>query len=327
MTTIVVIGCGGIGCRHVQALGRLPVQADVHAIDPSDAARARAVGLFRESAAATGSPARIFDASSLEGLPQRLDVVILATQAVHRLAALREVLLGREVGHLVLEKFLFAQRHEFAQARELLAGQQAWVNCPRRLYPGYRSLAEKLEGARFIQLHVTGSARIAPLGTIGIHFADLLERFARPDLLQPDFTLGEPGLVDANRGLQDFSGQLTLRLDDGRALLRHDALADSDAPHLITITSDTLRCVIDERAQRADIAEAAEGWKPKTVEFEVPVQSVLTHHVVQALLGDGRCDLTPYETSARLHIGLFDTVMAAYRGLAGDPFLETLPFT
>jgi hypothetical protein len=327
MTTIAVIGCGGIGCRHIQALGRLPMTAEVHAIDLSDTARARAVDLFRESAANTGSPARILDAGSPGELPQRIDVVIIATRAVHRLAALRDVLKDREIGHLILEKFLFAQRHEFAQARTLLSGHRAWVNCPRRLYPGYRSLAEKLQSARFVHLHVTGSARVAPLGTIGIHFADLLDSFARPAGIELDITLDDPGLVDANRGLQDFSGRLALGMNEGRALLRHDALSDSDAPHLITLTSDLLRCVIDEREQRAELAEAAHGWKTQPIKFEVPVQSMLTHQVVQSLLADGRCGLTPYARSARLHIGLFDTLMSAYRSLAADPFLETLPFT
>jgi predicted dehydrogenase len=328
MTSVAVIGCGGIGCRHVQALGRLSIPADVYAVDPSAEALARTVALFKDSAAVTGSPARVIQMSNVAELPERLDVAILATRAVHRLEAMKGVLHQRSVGHLLLEKFLFARRGEYPRALSLLDATttKAWVNCPRRIYPGYRTLAEELKPSRFVQVHVTGSGRITPVGTIGIHFADLLD-FVRPTQASLKPTLRSAGLVDANRQLQDFSGLLEMDVDEGRGSLRFDALADTDAPHLVTIIADNLRCLINEREQGMEITRAANGWKTERAPFPVPVQSVLTQLVVEELIFHQRCGLTPFDRSVAIHLGMHDVIMAAYRELIGDPSRLELPFT
>ncbi len=328
MTSVAVIGCGGIGCRHVQALGRLSIPVDVYVVDPSAQARARAVALFNESVAATGSTARVTEMSSVAELPERLDVTILATRAVQRLEAMKGVLHERSVGHVLLEKFLFARRDEYPRARALLEGTttKAWVNCARRIYPGYRALAEELTISRFVQVHVTGSARTTPVGTIGIHFADLLD-FFRPTQVSLKLALRSAGLVDANRQLQDFSGLLEMDVDEGRGSLRFDALEHTDAPHLVTIIADNLRCHINEREQRMEITRAANGWKIEQAPFPVPLQSVLTQLVVEELVFHQRCGLTPYDRSSAIHLSMHDVLIASYRELVGDPSRLELPFT
>jgi predicted dehydrogenase len=329
MTSVAVIGCGGIGCRHAQALGRLSIPADVYVVDLSAEARARSVALFNESAAATNSPARVIELSNTDELPEKLDVAILATRALHRLNALRSVLHQRSVKHLLLEKFLYARREDYQLARSLLetSSAKAWVNCPRRIYPGYRALAEELQSSRFVQLHVTGSAHSTPVGTIGIHFADLLDFFRPTSASTFAPTLRSAGLVNANRQLQDFSGLLEMELDEGRASLRFDALAQTEAPHLVTIIADNLRCIINEREQRMEISRAGNGWRSEHTPFPVPVQSLLTQLVVEELVSTQRCALTPYERSASIHLGMHDVIMAAYCSLTGDPSHEELPFT
>jgi predicted dehydrogenase len=325
--TIAVIGCGGIGARHLQALGKLARDATIFAVDPSADALARSTQLFDEARQASASPARLVQFGTAGELPATIDIAIIATRAQHRLVAMQQLLAGRQVRHLVLEKFLFAKRQDFPVANALVAasGSRAWVNCPRRVYPGYRAIAAGLAGAHFVDIQVSGGARNAPIGTIGIHFADLLDHFGGAASPSRDARLQRPGLVEANRQLRDFSGLLEKR--SGNATLRFAAIADTDAPHLVTIATDQARWIIHERDQIQQVAKAESGWKLETQRFEVPVQSALTNLIAESLLACDDCGLPGYARSAVVHADLLDTLLDAYRSLEGDPFLEQLPFT
>ncbi|MEO5882994.1 MAG: hypothetical protein ABIQ06_11320 [Caldimonas sp.] len=326
---IAVIGCGGIGSRHLQALGKLAIDADVFAVDLSTEATNQAGQFFLESKKVAGSPAALHRAHDLSALPARLDVAIVATQASARLGAMSALLSGRSIGHLVLEKFLFARRHDFDAARRLLVDERmrVWVNCPRRIYPGYRAIAEQLSDSTFVSLHVSGGARSAPLGTIGIHFADLLDFLSVSDSATLKATLHSATLVPANRNLQDFGGTLEMSSSDGRSRLRYEAIAATDAPHLVSIVSDRAQFIVREREQVVQAATSAEQWRSSSMPFPVPYQSELTNLVVAELLSSGSCGLTPYARSAAVHATLFDVLIDAYRTLRNDAYIEELPFT
>jgi predicted dehydrogenase len=326
--SIAVIGCGSIGSRHIQALGKLNIGAVVYGLDLSGAAVERAAALFEESKRTTRSPAAFVGAHAYSELPGTLDVAIVATRANVRLSSIEQLLEGRQIRHLVLEKFLFVRREHFATARRLLSPlpTTVWVNCPRRIYAGYRDIAEQLRHARFVSMHVSASARIAPIATIGIHFADLLEFLCGGSLPSLRMSLRDASVVPGNRQLSDFAGILEVTCP-GRAHLRYDAIVDTDAPHLVSIISDKARYVIEEREQRMHWSSAATAWKLETREFPIPVQSALTHLLVEELLWNGSCGLTPYAISAAIHVALFDSIIDAFRVIEDDPLIEELPIT
>jgi predicted dehydrogenase len=328
MKTIAVIGCGGIGMRHVEALGAMTTPAHVYAVDPRPEAAQRAAALFEASRSAAGGHGTCEASDAIAKLPANLDLAILATTAQIRLACLEELLRSRTVGAIVLEKYLFTKISDYPRAHELLDARldSVWVNCSRRMYPGYREIAAQLAGARYIDVRASGRAATAPVGTIAIHFVDLLAMLAADPKIELDVRTERIALMPTRRGLDDFSGIVTARSSDGRYQLRFAALTDTEANLNVTIESDRGWFVIQEWNQRAFVATPASDGKLVEQAFSVPFQSKLSDLVADSILTTGRCDLTPYTESAALHLALLQPLLNAYRGL-GHPDAAAVPFT
>src|SRR4051812_17510148 len=104
IAVLAVIGCGTVGSRHVQALGRIDRPAVVHLVDPSAAARERAVGLCRQEMA-SGSMVSLVEHALIDDLPGEIDIVIVATVASLRRTVLESLIAKARVRYAVLEKF------------------------------------------------------------------------------------------------------------------------------------------------------------------------------------------------------------------------------
>jgi len=325
---IAIVGCGGIGARHAQALGRTVFDTVVYALDPDERATERAAALFADSKKATGSPATIVRCHHYAELGSPLDVAIVATRASERLRSLEQLLEVGAVRHLILEKFLFSRRDHFAIAKALLnrLGVSAWVNCPRRIYPGYQEIATRMQDSRFVHIEVSASAKVAPIGTIGIHFVDLLQFLCGSCTAPTRLSLTDAQLVPGNRNLSDFSGMLEAFYGSKR-LLRYAAIAETDAPLVVSIVGDNIRYVVDESNQCIYASSAQNRWRFEMGEFPVPLQSGLTHAVAEDLIATGTCGLTPYCDSAAVHVAMLDAILCSYRAIEDDLFLEELPFT
>ena len=119
--SVAVIGCGGIGARHLQSLARLKGPATVYAVDPLPDALERSRLLFDEWQPAIGHPKpQLILLTDIDELPISLDLAIIATQAHHRLSVIKTLLGVSPPRHLVLEKFLFSTRSEFATGTQIL---------------------------------------------------------------------------------------------------------------------------------------------------------------------------------------------------------------
>jgi hypothetical protein len=312
----------------VEALGRLTRPAVIHALDPNPDALVRAKDLFRNSCSSSGARNEFVSCKEFTELPARLDLAIVATRAGDRLWALQQLLERRDVEYLILEKFLYSRREDYAEAAGLLESHsgRVWVNCPRRVYPGYAHLAQLLRNDGFVQVDVTCDALQAPLGTIGIHFLDLLDFLCAPSNAMPLISVDQLEVVDANRGMHDFAGCLNALYPRSGAL-RYRATTGSEAPMFVSITSDRRRFVIDERGQQMYASSPESEWSTRAEPFPVPLQSFLTDRIASELLSSGNCGLTPYSRSMILHLSLFDPIMDGYRRIMGDPLAVQVPFT
>src|SRR5690606_30556452 len=75
---------------------------------------------------------------------------------------------------LILEKVLFQRIADFATiARVLDEGRVAtWVNCPRRMWPAYRQLRDRLKGEAIASIEMSGAHW--DIGCNAIHCIDLI---------------------------------------------------------------------------------------------------------------------------------------------------------
>ncbi|URK88865.1 Gfo/Idh/MocA family oxidoreductase [Rhizobium sp. RCAM05350] len=99
-----VVGCGNIGRRHIEALAAAGVPMRVIGIEPGAGARAQAETLV--AVFANGSTVL----ADMDHVPDTVDLVIIATSAAHRRAAFETMLSRCTPKAVILEKVLFTTR-------------------------------------------------------------------------------------------------------------------------------------------------------------------------------------------------------------------------
>jgi len=314
---VAVVGAGGIGSRHLQALVHLGPKARVIAVDPSIAALGTA--RTRVDEVVSTDRAAVEFAGSLRSLPEELDVVVIATGAAVRRQVVENLLAQHRVGALVLEKFLFQRAVDHTEVGDLLSrsGTSAWVNTARRAWPCYRALAHRFgPGPVSVQVDAPGGLAI---GTSAIHFADLLVFLGR----EPDMEAATSGLQHAesrHAGVVELTGTLRATTPSGSSL-RYTCDRTTSARLMVTLTWPSARVVVSELDQLAWTCDEARGGGWRQERFPTLLQSELTHVVVRHLLSRGSCDLTPYEEAVPPHLAILQALSEPLAGRSGPDVL------
>lgn len=325
MISVVVVGAGGIGSRHLQALRLLSTPTSIEILDLAPARSHAALASALAVPAAAEQQMRVRETK--EELSGSFDVAILATTAGTRLEALKDLLVHASVDHVIFEKFLFGLDESYETARALLQATdtRGWVNTPRRLWPSYRGLKKRFASDAGVTCRVTTSPRLA-IGTSAIHFLDALAFVTGRhtfELSGSRLHLDErPG---RRPGYTDFVGTLTGHSDDGDEF-EYVAHPRGTAPILVELSSSSRRYLISEAQSRACYAGEDTAWAWQSVDFESVYQSRLTQLVVEDLLRTGTCGLPTYHESGVLHRQMLSAFLDGYRRVTGQD-VDACPIT
>ncbi|MCH4269930.1 MAG: hypothetical protein LKF80_16190 [Brevundimonas sp.] len=311
-----LIGLGNIGFRHLQGLEPLSTQIALDGMDSSDAALERARSQWAEYADSEGR-----FAESLSGLGGDARVVILATPADGREALIETVLSDRKVGAMMIEKVAFNARESFTHVASRLetAGVEGVVNCPRRLWPRYRALAERIRLAGTpVRMTVRGSN--IGLACNGVHFIDLLQMLAgEAEVRLTDSHISAP-FPAKREGYYEAFGVSSYGTPAGSSLT---LIVEVDAPEQTEIQlefGDTTLTIVEATGVMSDECG-------KIIDVVRPVyQSELTAEVVEKLLAGQDCGLPDLAVSAIAHNALFDALEPAF-ARAGLMVQGRLPIT
>ncbi len=328
MTTavdVVVVGAGGIGRRHLQALARLPAGDRVLAVDPR--AEARAAAQHDHDAAGAGADLGVTaDLASAVGWARRPPVVVVATTADVRAEVTLEALAELAPAQVVLEKVLFQRVADYAVVGRALAaaGVPAWVNHPRAYSPAWLEVAARLDGAPAWDATVSG--RGWGLGCNGLH---LVERLLPAGVAPVVDTSGlAPGSVPAKRpGAREVVGVLAAGVGLHRLTLRDRG--EPPMPPDIHVEWEDGRLLLQERGDHAllHLADAGTGWRFETTRYDVPFQSRLTDVTVDELRTTGTCALPTYDAVAPQHEAFVAALLAHLHASGETSWRDRCPIT
>lgn len=291
MKSVLLSGCGNIGFRHLQAILAMPDPAEVTVVEPNIAAHERIAALFP---AAEAKGFRFTLCKELLPIRQTFDLVVIATSADTRRAAFDSIVSAHDVRVMILEKVLFQTIQDLDEVGQILAerGIAAYVNCPRRYFPGYRALFADLAAIRPVDITIEGAG--FGLASNGIHLIDLAEYLNDAALVAFSATDLLAGSVPAKRaGCVEVFGQVTGKLSNGAKLTINCANADPMSIR-ISLNGHGYSAEIDEIAR-----EIRKGSGPATG-FDSKFVSEIWQ-IYHEALHLGRCDLTAYADSARQH--------------------------
>lgn len=311
---VAIIGLGNIGIRHLQGLSSIASTIELEGVDPDarscDSAEAEwrrlsGRGIFRSDLSAVGSA----------------DIVIIATAAKARLDLVRRSL-ELSPRTLVLEKVVFQKEEYFATAL-LEAGSnkvEAYVNCPRRIWPLYEYIKSLTNLEGLVSIRVAG--RNIGLACNSVHYIDLLQYLSEEaDVSSVSDDLGE--IVESKRpGYYECLGKIEFKAPTGCRLLV--SVTPEDASDT-TIEIETRHRKLSIVESSGVVSDMESGNVIKTI-GRPPYQSELSGAVVSKLLEGQDCGLATLKDSALAHAP-FLRMLGRHFQRAGIDLTEGIPIT
>lgn len=326
---ILIVGCGDIGTRHLQAVVSLPQVTQVEICDPRP--EGLALGKQRLKEVSCLSPSTTFRwIHSLEEASPEGDLCIVATQARGRCQITEEIALKCGYKSFFLEKTVAQSVAEYERLLSVAEKKElsVWVNCKTRAYPFHRRMKQFFDGKDPIQFCVFGGNHGLVLN--GIHSIDLFTFYDESHSL-----IGKDSKIDlilhpSKRGkdIFDLSGTLNVFSDKG-STFTIDFSKDNMAPPFYTVFSKNLRFTVDHWAKQAFESCIDTNWSWRPVPFETDTAltiSTMSRAFVDSILTTGKCELPTLADCYPAHAYLLKEVQPVFVKLMGKE-LEKCPIT
>jgi len=300
LKNILLVGCGGIGSRHLQSLKKLERESVIYVVDPNDKSIKIAKSRYNEI------PKNHFIKSvnyyhTFDKINVDFDLAIIATNSNVRKEIINELFSIVNVKYLILEKVVFQSIDCFEEIISLLKthSSYAWVNCVNRLFPAYKNLKTLLSNGGNIYMTVEGGDW--EISGNCIHYLDLFNFLSDQKIYNINVDGLEEKVYESKRpGYVDFNGQIIANTKFGDKInLSNDK--NNSRPVSLQISNDNLRCFIFEHAGKAILQTKSNNWDWKEIPFPILWQSELTHVISDQIFKNGDCDLINLQESFELH--------------------------
>lgn len=306
---VLLVGCGNIGRRHLQALMNVAQPLDVVIVEPNRSEWGKAEQACAPSADRSGHSLTFLD--SLSGERIKADLAVIATGAEVRRSLFDALEEAHDVDAYLFEKVLFQTTRDLTEVGRRLesTGKSAWVNCGRRGFPGYKVLRDRLSGRPGIDMRVTGGGW--GICSNGIHFLDLYTFVTGHEVISGTAEYLRPGSVPSKReGCIELMGQMRFRAQTGGLvdIVCHDP---GTAPLTVEFYDPDERIVIDEASR--SITSFRSGGVREHAPFESYFVSEMPF-LYERIIDEGKSDLPTYDLSARQH-AIFLNVVRGHLGL------------
>jgi hypothetical protein len=297
---VLIIGCGQLGSRHLQAVATLPHVGHIAVVDR----RPEALLLGRERLCEVhdrNEQMAIRWLSSWEEATSGGDLCIVATQAEGRCKLVQT--LAQQLGYrlFLIEKLVGQSVQEveglWAMASDF--GWSVWVNCKTRAYPIHQAIKQRLDPSEPILMSVVGGNH--GLANNGIHAADLFAFYDGTEEIHPLGSCVDPVVHRTKRNSYDLSGTLLGGTRKGSRFVLSYA-GHHDQQELTMIATSRARWLVDHFQRSAFESTQAEGWAWRLLPL---TDNMLVSHMTKTFAADllttGRCALPTLEESLVAH--------------------------
>jgi len=307
MIKVVIIGAGEHGSRHLQGIAQSSIKIDVEVVEPFKSSRKFSEDRYYEIERNQNvNSIQFFD--SIDKLSNELDLVIVATGSSVRFKVVTELLAKKSVANLVLEKVLFQTIEEYYAIEKLLnsANTKCWVNHPRRMFPVYKELKERLKEAKQVSYNFHGGNW--GLACNGLHFIDHLSYLVDSSNLSLSAEYLDKKIYASKRkGFIEFNGLLTGKLDNHSFSLYSN---ENFSPPIHSVVSDVLIAKIDEGKSEILFAQKNSNWVWETLNTKIVYfQSELSNKIVEDIIVKGESELPRFKEAMNLHIPFIESLL------------------
>ena len=313
-----IIGAGQLGSRHLQGIKGAASPLSISVVDSS--VNSLQVAKERYEAVTPKGEKRVEYLTSIDDLPQALDLVIIATGSKPRAAIVKSLLNEKLVRNMVLEKVLFPLMSDYDEIGMLLKekGVRCWVNCPRRMYGMYQDIAQLID--RSLPVTMVYGEENWGLCCNSIHEIDLFMYLTGESDYSIDTTSVDNKIEESKRsGYIEMTGTLRVKTAQGSELIL-TSINGFEGEAGISIKNGNTDIFVDEAHGTWNVGE-------EDFLFAVPYQSQLTGVLADEILTQGTCQLSTFSQSASYHKPFIEAMLSKYNSITGEKDNKLLPIT
>lgn len=247
---LIVIGCGNIGSRHLQAIAKLSYGVKVDIVEPNDNAQILAKSRLNE-VSYDKTNHEFFWHKSINELTIVGELVVIATNSVGRVDLISD-LINKGNTRFLIEKLVCQSVSEYNTILKKIKENncKVWVNTNRRCFKSYHIIKELLQGERIISFSVKTNSKNG-LSSNAIHYIDLFSWLIEDYEITLNGKLLSDQLLQNKRGFtfKEFSGIITGTVKNGSSLSM-EFLPHLDDEVFVEISTNRLKLIIDETNEK-----------------------------------------------------------------------------
>ena len=289
-----IVGFGGMGCRHTQSLVNLYKDSIVYIFEPNYDTYKKNLDIIGES-----SNKNIFHISTLNDIKSEIDFCVVATSSEPRFQILKE-LLNYDINHFLVEKVVFQSKNQFDKIEELIGDQSIYVNFVNRYFKNYIKIKNDIKKQPF-SIDIIGGE--FGLGCNALHYFDLFKYFGASSIYLDKYNLKLNDNIN-KRGNQykEVLGQISLKSNNNSSLNISSDLERKDVE--ISIKYNNKTHIINEGLLTH--LQFLEN-EIRTNDFMIEYTSVLTAKIYNDIL-NSKCLLPKIQETKDIHLFLFESI-------------------
>lgn len=282
-------------------------------IDPNEKALTESKKIFKERI--NSKDKKIISAyKKINELPEKIEVAIISTTADVRKEVVEDLLFISNVNHIILEKVIFQNSKSFGFILDILNKKKTktWVNFPRRYFDFYKNIKREISGEK-LYIEVIGNDWGLACNTI--HFIDLFYYLTDSSNFKYNIEGLKKKIFHSKRkNFKEIKGVLKIINDKGDELILNDESKLNEELQIIISTPSFSYKIMESRRSmhkyEFDKLIAQE-------KIDVHYQSELSGMIIDEIIDNDKCELTPYEICLPYHKSMIDCFQDHFSNVYG----------
>jgi|TARA_B110000037_G_scaffold223162_1_gene303116 hypothetical protein len=301
MLSILLIGAGQIGSRHLQGLASTSLSFNIIVVDSSDTSLSIAKIRWKE----VGGDQSSHKISWFRVLPKNIksfDLAIVATSSKNRAILVEQVVQSASVNYWVLEKVLAQSKQELEFINSTITDAKGiWVNTPRRLTSWHQQLKLKFYDQGPLTIKKVGG--MWGLACNSIHFIDLVAWWTSESLLSVNTDRLDQTWFKAKRsGYFEITGELLISFSGGSKLILQSNPNNIEDIINVELSNKSIWKINESKA-------IASSSKKDILNGKYDLQSDITGPMVTEIFTQGTCGLPNLKESSKQHAIFLDSML------------------
>ena len=323
MNKLLIVGCGELGSRFLQAAISINKFTFIEIVEPNilavEIAKKRSLEVLSNNILCK---INYFD--NISQITEAGNLAIIATQADTRDIVFKEVVaLGYKF--IILEKIVTQSinQYEYMQKLAFQYNVKVWVNCKTRCYPIWKYIKSKINVTDNISMHSIGGNH--GLCTNGLHTIDLFNYLTNSNDLNIDFINMDPIVHKTKRNKYDTSGIISYK--DYRNTIILDYNKNHMQMPIDIVMTNNYKWIVDNASRQAFEMSNENSNKTLEIPFEGDLSvSFMSRAFILEILDKQTCALPTLDDCFSAHKMIYDTMLPHFN-MYFDKNIKICPIT